>query len=168
MSDYLTNDVKHAKNLLHWQVEAVQSDGDLGSDTIAYKLDFHICTEEDRKKFYTPSPTSRIKIDMMFSNGGMLCLSQLDWKGENLKLFGKSDLMAHRRIDLNLVACNPLQITEQNKHLNSTECLVDLTNKTAIEEKRQKTIKYLAQPHVTMIYNTERINIMDFEEKTVV
>jgi hypothetical protein len=32
VSDYLTNEPKFAKNLLHWQVEVVQSEGDLGSD----------------------------------------------------------------------------------------------------------------------------------------
>jgi hypothetical protein len=55
---------------------------------------------------------------MMFETGGMFCLNKLDWKGENLKLFGKGDLMAHRRIDMNLLACNATQITEENKHLN--------------------------------------------------
>ena len=72
----------------------------------------------------------------MFDSGGMLCLEKLAWKGEDLKLFGKSDLMAHRRIDLNLVACDAKQITEENKHLNSTECLVDLTDAEAVEKKR--------------------------------
>jgi hypothetical protein len=66
----------------------------------------------------------------------MFCLSKLDWEGENLKLFGKSDLMAHRRIDMNLLACNATQITEENKHLESTECLVDYTDAAKVEEKR--------------------------------
>ena len=138
-------------------MEAVASDGDEGSDADKYTLKFHNCTKEDRENFYDPSPSSRTKIDKLFASGSMFCLDKLDWKGENLKLFGKNDVMKHKRIDLNLVACEAKQITEENKHKN--ECLVDFNNSTAIEEKLQETIKYLTNPHITLIYNTERINI---------
>jgi len=85
---------------------------------ITHPLDFGKCTQEDRKKFFDPKSNCKNKIDKMFETGGMYCLKKLDWKGEKLKLYGKNDLMAFRRIDLNLVACNATQITEENKHLN--------------------------------------------------
>jgi len=97
----------------------------------------------------------------------MLCLDKLDWNGENLKLYGKNDVMKHLRIDLNLMACDAKQITEENKHNHQHECLVDLNSSAALEEKRQETIKYLTNPHITMIYNTERINIKKFGEETI-
>jgi hypothetical protein len=57
VSDYLTNDPKHAKNLVRWQVEAFQSIGDEGSDSQVQKLRYHVCTQEDRDKFFDPSPS---------------------------------------------------------------------------------------------------------------
>ena len=63
----------------------------------------------------------------------MFCLDKLDQLKDKLYFYGKNDVMKNRRIDINLVACTPIQITDANKHNNETECLIDLTNNTTIE-----------------------------------
>jgi hypothetical protein len=99
----------------------------------------------------------------------MFCLDKLDWKGENLLLYGKNDVMQHRRIDINLIACNASQLTQENSNLTSSECLVDLTSSSAVAQKRLDTMAYLTdRPHISMIYNTQRININEFGDKSIV
>jgi hypothetical protein len=115
VSDYLTGDTKYAGNLVDWLVEIVETDGnESGANTTRYKLKYHICTDEDRKKFFRPRASSKTMIDNLFSGKGMYCLDKLDWYGEKVLLYGKDDVMQNRRLDISLVACNPDQLTKDN------------------------------------------------------
>jgi len=87
----------------------------------------------------------------------MLCLDEMDWDGKPLELYGEADVAAHRRIDINYLPCEPKQITMANKHLAKTECLVNLKDKKAMRRKLKKTQRYLRDPHMVVIMNTERI-----------
>ena len=47
--------------------------------------------------------------------------------------------------------------------------MVDLTNSSAVEQKRLDAIEYLTDhPHLTMIYNSQRIDITKFGNETIV
>jgi hypothetical protein len=92
----------------------------------------------------------------------------MDWNGKPLELYGETDVVAHRRIDINYLPCEPKQITEANKHLQKTECLVDLKDKKALKRRLKKTKKYLRQPHMVVITNTERIDVTKYDEKIII
>ena len=47
-------------------------------------------------------------------------------------------------------------------HLQNSECLANLTDKEAVDERLQKTIEYLKTPQMVVIINTERVDLSKY------
>jgi len=87
--------------------------------------------------------------------------------GKSLDFYGSEDFQKHRRFDLVYMPCEPIQLTESNKHLVEKECIVDLKDEKAKQKKLQETIKYLKDPHITVISNKQRVKIFSYNEESV-
>lgn len=74
----------------------------------------------------------------------------------------------HRRLDINFKPCIPIQLTEENKHLRDSECIVDLKNATDVLEKKKEIDEYLNDPHLEIIVNSARFDAEKFDETTIV
>ena len=46
--------------------------------------------------------------------------------------------------------------------------MADLKNATELAEKKKALLKYLGDPNVSVIYNSERVDITKFNEKSIV
>ena len=152
---------------VRWFAEIVESDGiDFWMNRTS--IDIHKCTQEDFTKFHRPKESSRVKIEEIQKQGELLCLADRDVKGRPFKVYGNSDVKAHRRIDLRYLPCEPVQLTEENKHLKDKECLVDLRSKEKLQQKLKETELYLGDPHLTLVYNTERFDVNDYGKDAII
>ena len=84
----------------------------------------------------------------------------------NVSLFGKEDIVVHRRIDIILIPCIPEQLTKDNAHLQKELCLADYNNKTDLERKKQESIAYVKEPNLVFLLNLESIDTSKFGKET--
>jgi hypothetical protein len=117
---------------------------------------------------YPPSNSARNQIENLKRKNALLCLDKLDNKGKPLDLnlygvFGNS----YHSIEINFMPCNPKELTEENKHLEKTECLVKMDgteseNEAALAEKFKESKKYLGRPAISIVGNNQRLNLEKF------
>ena len=99
-----------------------------------------------------------------------MCIPDRDDEGSlvNRKLFGPDEGRNHRRLDFLYLPCDPKQLTEQNKANYTTECLADLTKKSSTDKKLSEILDYIGSPVLTMVYNTQRQNLTNYNEDSIV
>ena len=128
VNDFFSSETKDDPAMVRWFVEIVETAGHSINKT-RKTVGTHLCTEADKAKFFEPARGSIHTVEKLLKEDKLVCLDSLDWYGKPLELYGPNDAVAHRCLDINYVPCEPQQITDENRHLENTECLVDLTDK---------------------------------------
>jgi hypothetical protein len=117
---------------------------------------------------YPPADSALDQIENLKKKNALLCLDKLDNKGKPLDdlnvygVFGNS-----RSIEITVMPCNPKELTEENKHLEKTECLVKMDgtkseNEAALAKKFQESKKYLGRPAINIVGNNQRLDLEKF------
>lgn len=73
------------------------------------KIGVHRCNETDYIKFHPPEKDQLTKINSLKASKTLLCLNEYDLEGNyyNRTLFGKDDIVVHRRLDILFTPCIP-------------------------------------------------------------
>ena len=66
-------------------------------------LDIHTCTDADFENFLEPSSASKDRFERARLNGGIQCI---DWKAEELELWGHFPSGNYAEIDIQAVPCH--------------------------------------------------------------
>jgi hypothetical protein len=119
--------------MVRWFAEIVEEDEDAVHTRKIVGV--HYCTAADRAKFFQPNLSSKKKIEKLFAQEKMFCLDSTDWNGKPLELFGPTDVLAHRRLDIIYMPCEPKQLTRKNRRKAKKECLVNLKSKKALKRR---------------------------------
>ena len=86
----------------------ITSDGNTDGDTL--DLEVRNCSDEDfENNFYPPSKTSVDKFASLKAASTLKCINPLDSDGNpiDLRIWGKSEVEPHRRLDLSFMPCTP-------------------------------------------------------------
>ena len=86
----------------------VESDG--LRDINELDLILHKCSDEDYEHFYKPSQNNVFKFEEMKTHNTSMCINRVDENGEklDLRIWGKSEVEPHRRLDLSFKPCTPV------------------------------------------------------------
>ena len=52
-------------------------------------------------------------------------------------------------------------------HLKDSECLVDLEDEEKVQQKLKETIEYIKDVEITLLYNSEKLDISFFSDKVI-
>ena len=166
IEDYFSGELKDDPSLvtLFGVIFYMTHDNTLQNQTIGT----HKCTKEDYGRFYEPAVDQAPKVNRLKKANTFYCLDKIDTNGRplNTSLFGKDDIVVHRRLDIIFTPCIPQQLTEENKHLQKKMCLADLNSPTDLERKKQESIAYLKEPNLVTMTNKETLDITSFGEDT--
>ena len=92
----------------------------------------HKCSKEDVALFNHGDEV----INKAFNETSLFCLNRTQLMDkESGRLYGDNQLFPHRRLEIIFLPCQLEQLTDENRHLKDTKCLVDLKNDTAVQEK---------------------------------
>lgn len=153
---YLQNE-----NFVEW--EAVIVEGNLTHNYInPIKVPTHKCTEDDYKDFYAPIYAIEENLKQLEElKPHLYCIDETDEKGNKIdqtSFFGHTDGTLNRRLDIIYKPCTPQKLTDANKHLVNSRCLANLNNKKSLKRRLKKSIDYLGEPELKLVYNHERID----------
>lgn len=107
--DFNTKQPATDPNFFSWKAQMIESDGE--TDISFLKLELDICSDDDILSFYPPSKTSAMKFEKLTKAEGrtLMCIKPTNDEGQpmDLKIWGKSELEPHRRLDLSFMPCTP-------------------------------------------------------------
>jgi hypothetical protein len=117
VEDYDTNEAKDDPSLvkifgmIYWR--------DIEDNYVNQSIGVHRCTDADYKMFHPVVKDQVIIFDRLKQNRTMWCLNDKDIEGKplNTSLYGKTDIVPHRRLDIIFTPCVPEQLTKANAHL---------------------------------------------------
>ena len=143
--------------------EAVIVEGNLThNNNLPRKLPIHKCDDTDYAEFYPPSHNYELNMQQFDAlKPHLFCINDTDEMGNAInqtKFFGPDDGSFNRRIDIIFKPCTPQMLTAENKHLKDKKCLANLADKQSMAERLRKSIEYLGEPEVKLVYNNQRID----------
>jgi len=102
------------------------------------------CTQADMDEFYEVGHT----VQRMFEKEALYCIQPVDINHDSVSfnLTGISHAEEHRRLELAYVPCFTYHRKTQLNNLPFDSC----------ESNEKKTMEYLKQPELIIVYNTER------------
>ena len=91
----------------------------------------------------------------------MQCINSEDSQNKPLptKLWGPDENSNHRNFDIVFKPCDPIEMTDENKHLIDKQCITNFTDTNgthSIAAKLKNAIEYVKTPELLMITNDER------------
>jgi len=117
VEDYTTNEPKDDLSFIEFYGMIVER---ADNNTLLHqKIGVHRCNESDYEKFHPPEKDQLHKIEDLKASRTLLCLDEQGVTGNyyNRSLFGKDDIVVHRRLDIMFTPCVPEQLTKENAHL---------------------------------------------------
>ena len=103
VNDFVSKKAYDDENMVKWLVKIVEGDGfSYFNNSTSKIVSVHKCTDEDWLKFFAPRQDKKDKIEWLQKQNTMFCLNktELEWEGESLGLYGSTDFMKHRRLEI--------------------------------------------------------------------
>jgi hypothetical protein len=101
----------------------------------------------------------------MRENNSAWCFDREDENGEpyDFTVYGSSENMPHRRLDLSFIPCTP-KIGTSREHPGE-ECLIP--NSRGYEAKLNEAIEYIGSPNLYILTNRQHLQSTSFESGSV-
>ena len=162
--NYFNSEFKGNPALVDWVVHVYEGNG--SSANLAQEVGVHKCNEDDWNKFHKPSTKSKLAYDDLKKKNQMFCMNEADVKGQpvNKKLFGESEYVANRFIEIMFKPCVPVA----RKFRNETGCVMkNPSDKKELARRLKKTKTWLGEPELMIIYNEAKLNMEFFDERRI-